>query len=256
MERNTFMSKKVFFLYPHSVIQKDLVHELVANEYAVYMVSDHKRFRSVVRDFNEPIVFVNIDENLTADEWKKYISELMESSDNTALIGILTYNDDVESAQTYLMDLMIQCGFIKLKLGLEQSKGIILKTLEANEAKGRRKYLRIECQGLSQTDLNVKIGERFHMGKIMDISSVGMAFVFKEPVELSARSLLTDIQLKLRGKIARVSGPVIGSRKDGSETIYVLLFDKTTTADTKERIHSFIYTTLQEEINDIMAAMT
>lgn len=252
MERNTFLSKKVFFLYPHSVIQQGLMQELVANEYSIYLVNDHKRFREVVRKFEEPIVFFNIDENLKAEEWENYISEMINSDDNSAMTGVLTYNDDKELAETYLMNLGVPCGFIKLKLGLEQSRGIILKTLEANEAKGRRKYLRIDCWSLQNTEINVKFGENFFTGRIKDISSVGMAVVFDMEQQLQKNMMLNDIQLKLRGKIARVSGPVIGSRETTDGIIYVVLFDQKTDSATRTRIYGFIYETLQDEINQIM----
>ena len=88
--------------------------------------------------------------------------------------------------------------FIKLKLGLEQSRSIILKTLEANEAKGRRKYLRIDCWQHRNTELNVKLGEKLCGGRIKDISSVGMAFIFDESQDLNKNTMLNDVQLKLR----------------------------------------------------------
>ena len=252
MERNSFMSKKVLFLYPHSVIQQEMVRELVANEYAVYLVNDHEKLRSVIGTFDQPILFINIDDHLEPDAWKTYIKEIMDSDDNSAQIGILTYNEDTDLAQEYLMELMVPCGFIKLKLGLEQSKKIILKTLEANEAKGRRKYLRIDCWDLKNTELNVKIGEKLCSGRIKDISSVGMAFVLNEEQALAVHSVLSDIQLKLKGKIARVSGPIMGQRVEAGGTVYVLLFDKTVSPDTRSRIHAFMYDTLQEEINKII----
>lgn len=254
MERNKFQSKKVFFLYPHSVIQQELVRDLVAAEYAVYLVNDHKRFRTVISDFDEPIVFINIDDNLDQKEWVEYINEIMEADDNTALIGVLTYNEDKELAQTYLMDMMIPSGFIKLKLGLEQSRNIILKTLEANEAKGRRKYLRIDCWKFQNTELNVKIKDKICKGKLMDISSVGMAFIFNDELSLPQYTMITDIQLKLKGKIIRISGPIIGSRIAPEGMIYVILFDKTTDPATRSKIHSFMYDTLQDEIKKIMTA--
>lgn len=253
MERDTFMSKKVFFLHPHSVVQQGLVKELVAAEYSVYLVSDHDRFRSVVNEFDEPIVFINIDEGMSADEWQEYIRKMIGSSDNSAKIGILTYNEDKDLAEIYLMDIGIPCGFIKLKLGLEQSRRIIIKTLEANEAKGRRKYLRIDCWHLQSTKLNVMKGEILCAGRIKDISSVGMAFVFDEEQDLPKHTMLKDIQLKLRGKIARVSGPVIGSRVTAEGTIHVMLFNKNTDPATKARIHDFMYNTLQDDINKVMS---
>ena len=252
MEQDSFMSKKVFFLYPHSVIQQGLVQELVANEYAVYLVKDHRKFRAVVKQFNEPIVFFNIDEGLNAEEWQQYIGGMINASDNSAMAGVLTYNEDKDLAQNYLMELGVQCGFIKLKLGLDQSRSIILKTLEANEARGRRKYLRIDCWQRQYTELNVKLGEKLCGGKIRDISSVGMAFVFDAPQALNRNTMLNDIQLKLKGKITRISGPVIGSRETPEGVLFVVLFKQPVDDKTKARIHQFIYETLQDDINMIM----
>ena len=248
MVRNDFEARKVFFLYPHSVIQQELVRELVSNEYEVYLVSEHLKLRKLIRGYDRPIIFINIDEHLSAEEWEDYIGDMINSEDNSAQVGILTYNEDQALAQHYLMDLMVPCGFIKLKLGLEQSKSIILKTLEANEAKGRRKYLRIDCWDLQNTEFNVMINGGMFSGRIKDISSVGMAFVFNESLPLQKHSVVSDIQLKLRGKIARVSGPVMGARVVPEGTVNVLLFDKKTDFNTRERIHSFIYETLQDEI--------
>ena len=248
MARNDFEARKVFFLYPHSVIQQELVRELVANEYEVYLVNDHLRLRKVISDYENPIVFINIDDNLQQDEWQQYVEEMMTSEDNTAQIGILTYNEDQMLAQHYLMELMVTCGFIKLKLGFEQSRTIILKTLEANEAKGRRKYLRIDCWEFKNTEFNVMIKGSLCHGRIRDISSVGMAFSFTEEISLQQNTVVSDIQLKLKGKIARVSGPVVGTRIVDDGAVHVLIFDKRTDANTRSRVHSFIYETLQEQI--------
>jgi len=248
MGRSDFEARKVFFLYPHSVIQQELVKELVANEYEVYLVMDHVKLREIIKRYERPIIFINIDDNLQQEEWQQYIEEMINSDDNSAQIGILTYNEDQGLAQRYLMDVMIPCGFIKLKLGLEQSRTIILKTLEANEAKGRRKYLRMDCWDFNNTEFNVMVQGGLFTGKIRDISSVGMAFIFNEDLVLAKHTVVSDIQLKLKGKIARVSGPVMGSRVIPEGTIHVMVFDKRTDFETRNRIHVFIYETLQEQI--------
>ncbi|MDC7124395.1 MAG: hypothetical protein PQJ46_02430 [Spirochaetales bacterium] len=43
MERESFMAKKVYFLYSHYVVRQTLVQELVNEEYAVYLVSGYKK---------------------------------------------------------------------------------------------------------------------------------------------------------------------------------------------------------------------
>lgn len=67
------LGKKVFFLYPHSVIQKDLVQLIAHYEYEVYLVNDHMKLKKLLREIGEAIVFINIDERLSTDEWEEYI---------------------------------------------------------------------------------------------------------------------------------------------------------------------------------------
>jgi hypothetical protein len=138
MDRNSFESKKVFFLYPHSVIQQELLRELVAHEYAVYLVTDHIKFRKIMGEYREPVIFINIDDYLSEEEWKDYISEIMESDDNDA----------------------------------------------------------------------------------------------------------------------RISGPVMGSRTTPEGEVHVLLFGKDTSPDSRSRIHTFIYETLQTEINSKISSVS
>jgi hypothetical protein len=117
-----------------------------------------------------------------------------------------------------------------------------------NEAKGRRKYLRIDCWQFRNTEFNVMIHGKLCIGQLRDISSVGMAFLFDEELVLPQHTVLSDIQLKLKGKIARVSGPVMGTRVIPEGTVHVLIFDKRTDQSTRSRIHAFIFETLQEQI--------
>lgn len=249
------VGKKVFFLYPHSVIQKELVEILIDREYEVYMVYDYKKLYNINRIYRDSIVFINIDEGLPEAEWEKLIREYSEDSpENNLDFGILTYNEDQNLAQKYLMDIMVSCGFIRLRLGLKESIEIMLKTLEANEAKGRRKYVRARPQpedaSFNYRDLNGEL----NTGRIMDISSVGIAVIFNSGLSPQKNSLLRDIQIKIKGAIIKVNGIVIGSRSsDKSKTIYVLLFDGTATKELKQKLRYYIHKLIQDDINKVLA---
>ena len=243
------LGRKVFFIYPHSVIQNELIQELVDREYEVYFINDHKKVESICEYYTSPILFINIDEGLEEEQWEKQIRSLMETTGTAhAKIGILTYNENTQLAQKYLMDLMVPCGFIKLKLGINDSTNIIIKTLEANEVKGKRKYIRTRCNP-NEASLNVSINNNLHSGHVVDISSVGMAIIFDNDVEIKKNSYIKDIQLRLRGVLIRVSAVIVGySDVEGKKTLYVLLFDKNVTTDIKSKLRSFISRTLQHEM--------
>ncbi|MBI9098121.1 MAG: PilZ domain-containing protein [Spirochaetaceae bacterium] len=243
------MGKKVFFVYPHSVIQNQLIQDLIDREYEVYFINDHSKVESICEYYTSPILFINIDEGLEEHEWEANIRILLEKeSTNHARIGILTYNENAQLAKKYLMDLMVPCGFIKLKLGINESTKIIFKLLEANEVRGKRKYIRAKCS-IDDASFNVAYNGTLCNGHIIDISSVGMAVTFDKPLEIPKNTYLKDLQLKLRGILLRVSAVVIGFRQiEGDKTVYVLLFDQYVSNQMKSRLRLFINKSLQHEM--------
>ncbi len=240
--------KKVFLLYPHSVIANELIDAIREAEYEVYLIEDHVKMKELLVKHKDSILFLNIDKEIDNLDWVKYSSRIMEDEETKSTnIGVMSYNEDKELAEKYLMGLMVNCGFIQLKLGLESSKQIILKTLEANEARGKRHYVRAVCGISDNIGFNVMINDKMHSGKILDISIVGMAVIFDNPLEISLKSLIKDIQLKLKGIICRVSGVIYATRR-GDEGGYVLLFGKSITSDVKKKIHNFVHSQLHEQI--------
>jgi hypothetical protein len=243
------MGKKVFFLYPHSVIQEELIQHISLHEFEVYLVNDHVRLVRVLANYPNSILFVNIDERLKEEEWEKYISSLMKNEKTAGVqIGILTYNEDRELAQKYLMDLMVTGGYIQLKLGLKESTRIILQTLVANEARGKRRFVRATCPGNVTTAFNVEIMGHMYNGYIKDISTAGMACTFESDLDLAAKTTLDRIQLKLRSRIVMVSGVIAGKRKTPDSLIYVVIFTQYISGDAKQRISDFVYRILQTEM--------
>lgn len=243
------LGKKVFFVYPHSVIQNQLIQDLIDREYEVYFINDHSKIESICEYYTSPIIFINIDEGLEEAQWEKLTRSIM-SSDATghAMIGVLTYNENKLLAQKYLMDIMVPCGFIKLKLGLYDSTEIIIKTLDANEVKGKRKYVRA-CCNRDEATLNISYRGSHVSGQIVDVSSVGMAVKFEKKMKLEKNTYLKDIQLKLRGILLRVSAVVIGHRLiEDDQVIYVLLFDQSVNKQIKSKLRSYINRSLQHEM--------
>ncbi|MBN1646966.1 MAG: PilZ domain-containing protein [Spirochaetales bacterium] len=245
-----FVGRKVFFLNPHSVIQDELVYEIVKNEYEAYLVFDYKRLIQILREYTDSIIFINIDDDSMPEaEWEKYITNILKDRTLDVKIGILTYNSSPELSKKYLMDVGVQCGFVVLKLGLEQSRKIILATLEANEAKGQRMFVRAQCMPNAAT-FNLKFRTDLIKGQINDISSVGMSCFFDSRVDPAKGTLFKEVQLILKGKIVRVDAIVMGKREvEGSGFLYVLLFSKKINPGEKQKIHRYIYETLQQNLN-------
>jgi hypothetical protein len=165
-------------------------------------------------------------------------------------LGIMSYNQDRELMQKYLMEIAVPCGYIQLKLGLQESTKIILSALEANEARGRRKYIRADChEDINATRNSKGEGGTCH-GKILDISSAGIATKLDKFEDLPANSLLRNIQIKLRGGILMADMILIGKRRD-NPLVYILLFDPKMSKDNKLIIHRYIKFCLQKYIDTL-----
>ena len=241
--------KKVFFLYPHSVIQDELISFLLKNEYEVYFLTDHLKATRIFKRFTNSICFINIDDGIKEDEWETYIRKLQSDKELSNLqLGILSYNNDPNLIQKYLMDIGVECGFIQLKLGVKQSKDIILKVLEANEAKGRRKFVRANCEKDQRVVMNFGYKESNYEGSIIDISSVGIACEFPEPVPIDNKTVIPKIQLNLRGSLVQADAIILSRRYD-SEKILVMVFNPRLVEAELEKVHNFIHKTLQKTID-------
>lgn len=249
MESNRYEGKKVFFVYPHSVFQENLIQRLVDLEYEIYILKNHKYVEEILKIFPDAVIFFNIDRGLNKDEWESYIRGLLGVVREEPLsLGILSYEFQKELAQLYLFDLSLPCGYIQLKQSLDEATRIVSKTLEANEVKRRRKYIRYKIEEDSALRFNAKISENLQDGNVLDISSAGMAVVFdKAEVEVAKNTLLNDIQVNLMGRRVRVTGVVLGFREknEKGKKVYIIVFDTRVDNETKGTIRKYVNQKLQ-----------
>ncbi|MDR2144215.1 MAG: PilZ domain-containing protein [Treponema sp.] len=249
MDQADLTGKKIFILYPHSVIQEEMLDILIMAGFEAYIIHDHKRAIKLLIRFPESIMFINIDEGLSENEWENYIRGIQESpKTRDCRLGILSYNTDQKLMQKYLMDIAVPCGYIQLKLGIKESTRIMLSALEANEARGRRKFIRAECAGDVNATVNIKGTTGMYYGKILDISAAGIAARFDKIEDYAPGGLIREVQLKLRGSLALVNMTFMGKRAD---KVCVLLFDAKTGPEQKLVVHRFIKYTLQHYMDTL-----
>jgi len=243
--------KKIFLLYPHSVIKDEMLDLLIMAGYETYTSFDDKKARKLLEKFPGSIMFINIDEGLKEKEWEAYVREILENpATKDSKLGIMSYNQDRVLMQKYLMELAIPCGYIQLKLGLQESTKIILTALEANEARGRRKHIRAECEDDTNAQVNFKDISGLNHGKILDISSVGIAAKFDKSMNMSINSIIKDVQLKLRGGLVLTDMIYMGQRRD-NKFVWIMLFDNKVTPENRLTIHRYIKQCLQKYIDNI-----
>jgi hypothetical protein len=153
--------------------------------------------------------------------------------------------------QKYLMDIAVPCGYIQLKLGIKESTRIMLGALEANEARGRRKYIRAFCEDDALATVNFKNDTGIiYNGKILDISAAGIAAKFTAVRDFSPNEVLREVQLKLHGTLLLIDMIFMGKRQN--DNVVILLFDARKLAQGKKTIvHHFIKYTLQHYMDNL-----
>lgn len=251
INNNEIYEIKIFFLYPHSVIRESLIKNLVNLEYEVYSVYDHDKLYKYLEEYNHSIVFINIDVKLSEREWEEYVKKIKNNPlTKTVRLGVMSFYATEDTAEKFLIKLMVDCGFVKLKAGIQDSKNIVLKTLYANEAKGKRKYIRINTRSMENITFTIKEEYKFKSGKILDISSVGMACVFDDSEAIYREdTTFIEIQLNLKGVICMVDGNITHHRllEDGTNT-YIIMFNPKKYNKFNDKIHDFIFKSLQESL--------
>lgn len=244
------LGKKVFFLYPPSVVKADLVVRLLEQEFEIYLLRDHESAKRILRAYPDSILFVNIDEGMPEADWRKWIQELLADEATSSVgVGILSYNSDETLARTYLMDIGARCGYVKLKLGADASLKILIGTLQANEAKGRRKFIRANCAADQLATLNIRHANGVSNGNLRDISVAGFSCVLDPDPKFMKNVKADDIQLKLRGSLLKVEAIVFGSRIEDDGAVYVFLFTNRLDDVGRDKIRKYVQIALQAEID-------
>jgi hypothetical protein len=245
------IGKKVFFLYPTVVVQNRIIAELIQHEFEVYIAKNKDKLKKVMRTFPDSIVIVDINEQMSEGEWDIWITGVMEAPDTKDIsIGIITTNDDDKLKQKYANALKIPCGYTVLGHDLEKSISNITNVLQTANAKGRRKYIRaIIERGEGNATVNLSYNGNFINGQIRDISVVGISCTLDGNPDINKNTLFKDIQIRLQTSLLKVEGIVFGSRPEGNETIYVILFTQRIDPEVRTKVRKYIQQNLQHTMD-------
>jgi len=245
------LGKKIFFLCPTAVVQNKIISELVQQEYEVYVAKSKETLKRVLKKYPDAIVFVDIDEQMPEKEWESWITGLMNAPETKGVsVGIVTANDDENLKRKYLLTLNIPCGYTILKFDLDKSISHILEALHEADAKGRRKFIRTNTEKDTHVTLNLPIHGMYVNGQIKDISVVGVSCTIDGNPEIQKNTLFDNIQFKLHSSLLMTEGIILGSRIEGKEKFYVILFTQRIDPDVRIKIRKYIQQNLQIKMDD------
>jgi hypothetical protein len=247
---DSLFGKKVFFVNPPAVFS-EVLPALIEAEYEIYTTTDHTKLGRYLRKNPDCLVFVNIDEGDDERVWRSWIRSVKDDEASAATrFGIITMMADDAKKQTYIMDIGLECGFIVVKIGAAKTTEILLRMLEANEAKGRRRYVRTFCPEDS-ADFTCKTNAGLIRGVLKDLSAAGMATGFSDGFAPGTGTRLKDLQLNLKGARVILSGVIVGGRDDDLKgPTRVIMFEPASLNDDKRsKLRSFVRKLLQSRMD-------
>ena len=236
--------KKVFFLYPTVSIQNQIITELIQQEFEVYVSRDCTRLARALKRYPDSIVFANIDDGIKPAEWEKWIATLRTALPNVC-VGVFSASNDESKRDKFINDLHVKCGYIGLKVDMTKAVAVVLEILNKMDIKGRRKYLRASTEREATATVNIPLGGDYLNGAVKDISVVGISCIFENDPGLAKNELVKDIQIRLQTMLIKVEAVIFGSRVDGHQKIYVLIFTQRIDPDVRVKIRKYIQHNLQ-----------
>jgi hypothetical protein len=233
------------FVSPPRWIREEFLVELVEKQYEAYVLDDNRVLMPLVRKMGPMILMINIDGPNT--DWEKLIRAIQARPEaEEVAIGVLSYDASRHTVERYVEELRVAGGYITLRQRIGDTKHALYRVFERLRARGRRKYVRARCGEETPATINITHEGKQFTGAIIDISVAGLACTFpreREPA-LVTNQRVPEAQLRLQGKIARVSGVVMGHRA-GAQTVHVILFDMHSRNGTGEKIAGFIFAVLR-----------
>ncbi|HUI70859.1 MAG TPA: hypothetical protein VL354_10105 [Spirochaetia bacterium] len=264
-----FEGIKTFVVLPDlSRMPEDFLSHFFLEGYEVYYILDdphldlYARTRVLLTLFPQTMLFFNI-ERKAEMPWPELIRRIKEEQGARARIGVL-YGSQTDAQtrrelqRTYLYDIGIDCGCIPLEYRKPENLARLTSVLAANQAKGRRKFLRAVCDSTCTVSL-VHSGIR-HEGKIRDISISHFSCVFAEGgPKLELKEKLQRVQLRLSGMVCAVEAIVRAKREVSGELLYIFAFCEARSfeglsPEIRTKINDFIHTHFRKRVGDMVRA--
>jgi hypothetical protein len=245
------VGKKIFFLHPTIAVQNRIIMELVQQEYEVYVSKNKEKLKKALSKYPDSIVFIDINEQMSEGEWDIWVTGIMEAPDMKGVsIGVVTANDDEQIMRKFLLALKVPCGYTVVGHDMERAITQIMAALQNVNAKGRRKYIRAVMErGEASGTVNLPVNGNFVNGIIKDISVVGISCTIDGDPEIPKNTLFKNIQVRLHTNLLKVEGILFGTRPDGTQTVYVILFTQRIDPDVRTKIRTYIQHTLQQRMD-------
>ena len=256
---NPIIGRKVFFVNPPLYVENYLQPELKQHEYEAYIIKDYKYTKNALRMFPDALCFIFIDDELSYDGWFNYILSFQQDEKlKTIFVGLMSAMIPQQKREKFMMNLSLPGGFIMLN----EIKGSalienVIGILELNGAKGKRKYLRLDCDETISINGYFANQTQLLQVSIANISSVGFTCYFpKSYGEALRKNMIVPSFSITLGRRSIVTPSVVCDVKalDNNNYFAVLLFLKQVGVEDRKVIKNFIFEHMEKRIDNLIYA--
>jgi hypothetical protein len=228
------LAPKVFFIDPApSIVSESFIETAFSKGFEIYSIADDlsgdllRKVRLLVETYPDLILFFTIDRKGSLKAWIEYLRELQNCHDNCVRIGVLysEKNDLIDRLikKTFNFDIGITAGSIALGDSFRKNQLLLLKVLEANQAMGRRKMIRLKCD--SGFRMNYFQKQTQMEANLLDLSVSHFSAAFDQNVpQWEVGTTIRSVQLRLGGRLLMVNARVAIKRKAENHTSVVFIF--------------------------------
>jgi len=253
-DQSLSLGKKIFFFHPSEFIRNQVIAQLAQKEFEVYIIEEEGKLRKALKKYPGSIMFACISEAMMESAWDELVRninrEMNENIETAAVnIGIIASMENESLRQKYLEQYNVSCGFSVMHSDLEMAVLQLVNILNSVNAKGRRNYIRLIVDKETKIAVNFPMHGTFIDGIIKDISVVGFSCTFTDDPDLIKNAVFGDIQFRLQNQLLKAEGNVFGSRMDGAEKVYVILFTQRVDTGVYTVIRKYIQSSLQKRID-------
>ena len=227
--------RKTFFIAPDkSLFPQAYLEEYLTLGYECYFIDTdiflpiEVKVDIILSVFKDSILFFNIDAPIQGTTWAQIILDMQEKYPS-ALFGVLYAKRHSQAERQslehqYLYTMGIQCGCIQLEYQKRENFQIIEQVLYANQAMGRRKYVRALCSSSCLFSFTLD-KQGTIQDKLTDISISHFSFVVPDGrLQLADYEKVSDIVFTIHGLRFRSDAVLYMTRPVENGILFVFAF--------------------------------
>lgn len=239
--------KKVFFVCATFTLNTNIVLRLMEQEYEIYKIDQYRQLKSLLILNPQSIVYINLDSQNTPNVWYNFI-QYFETEPRFKDVKFGAFSSKLKPAEKerFTKSLRLEAGFYSVEKGFGEAMGDLMVRLEDLKAKGMRKFVRMNCQGVRSTEAFFLRGNMMYKMEVVDISSIGMGL--KIPLKycqlFRINTVIPGLNLVLGSKQLKVNAKIFGIKNIGDAALLIMIF----TPDTEDSFRSYVRSFICEEM--------